>query len=85
MLIIIIIVIIYGIFIFVYFLNFNSSYLGVLRDGNPLQDYKFLNKSWIKNEIIYYFICSANVHVQMPSILCKYAPARTVWIKTRLQ
>ena len=23
---------------------FYSSYLGVLRDGNPLQDYKFLNK-----------------------------------------
>ena len=38
LIIIIIIVIIYGNFIF------NSSYLGVLRDGNPLQEYKFLNK-----------------------------------------
>ena len=45
MLIIIIVIIIYGIFIFI----FNLSYLGVLRDGNPLQDYKFLNKGWIKS------------------------------------
>ena len=44
MLIIIIVVIIYDFFLFL----FNSSYLGVLRDGNPLQDYKFLNKGWIK-------------------------------------
>ena len=38
-----------------------------------------------QHEIMDYFICSANVHVQMLSILCQYAPARTVWIKTRLQ
>ena len=36
LMLIIIIIIIFGIFY--------SFYLGVLRDGNPFQDYKFLNK-----------------------------------------
>ena len=42
MLIIIIIIIIILLLLFMEF--FYSFYLGVLRDGNPLQDYKFLNK-----------------------------------------
>ena len=36
------------------------------------------------NEITDYFVCTANAHAWMSCILCQYAPAPTIWKRTRL-
>ena len=46
----------------------------------------FYHKNQIgQQENIDDFSCSANVHAQIPYILCQYAPAYTVWNSKRLK